>query len=122
MLAPNATSVNGQAHEFLIQPSSIVNTTPPVPEYPSSFATVGGAATGILRAFYNSDVISVNLTSATLPGVSLQYSSLSQIARDNSLSMIYTGWYFRKAALDGEEQGKQIGSYVFHNSFQENED
>jgi hypothetical protein len=41
---------------------------------------------------------------------------------DNSLAMIYAGWYFRKAVVDGKAQGEQIGDYVFEHAFRENDE
>ena len=96
--------------------------TPGVPEYPCSFAIDGGAIASILQSFFGSDEISIDFTSATLPGITLHYTSIEQAARDNSLGKIYAGWYFRKAVLDGEEMGRNIGSYVFNHSFQESGD
>jgi hypothetical protein len=94
--------------------------TPPVPQYPSSFGTYGGVASSILQAFFGSDEISIALTSSTLPGTTLHYSSIAQAARDNSLSKVWSGWDFRKAAIDGEEMGRRIGNYVFTHHFREN--
>jgi len=96
--------------------------SPGVPEYSSSFAVDGGSIAAILQSFFGSDEISIDFTSTTLPGVTLHYSSIAQAASDNSLSKIYAGWYFRKAVVDGEEQGKQIGAYVFNNAFRESDD
>lgn len=96
--------------------------TPPIPEYPSSFAVFGGVTTAVLRSFFGSDEISINLSSATLPETKLHYSSLSQAADDNSVSKIYCGWYFRKAVVDGEKMGREIGNYVFNNHFAEHEE
>jgi hypothetical protein len=96
--------------------------TPAVPEYPSSFAIDGGTIRALLHSFFESDEISIDFTSETLPGVTLHYSSIAQAANDNSLSKIYAGWYFRKAVVDGEETGKQIADYVINNSFRENDD
>jgi hypothetical protein len=94
--------------------------TPPIPEYPSAHSTFGGAASEILRLFFGTDIISVDQTSATAPGITRHYSTLSQAARDNSLSRIYVGYHFRNACLRGEEQGRQIANYVFNHSFKEN--
>ena len=93
--------------------------SPPVPEYPSSYSMTGGAAAAILKSFFKTDLTSVDMTSALLPGTIIHYSSLAQAARDNSLAKVYAGWYFRKAALDGEEVGRQIAAYVFNHSFKE---
>ena len=47
------------------------------------------------------------------------FNSISQATSENSVAWIYAGFYFRKAVIDGEEQGKQIASYIFNNSFKE---
>ncbi len=96
--------------------------TPPLPDYPSAHANFGGAASEILKLFFATDNISVSQTSSTLPGVTRHYSSISQAARDNSLSRIYVGFHFRKACLAGEEQGRQIANFVFTHSFRENDE
>ena len=104
----------------LVNPNPLMHVyTPGVPEYPCSFAIDGGAVATILQSFFGSDAISIDFTSATLPGITLHYTSIEQAARDNSLSKIYAGWYFRKAVLDGEEQGRQIATYVFNYAFRE---
>ena len=93
--------------------------TPPVPGYPNGYAAYGGAATEIIKSFFETDFTNINLSSLTLPGISMHFESVSQAARDNSLSMIYAGWDFRKSALVGEEMGIQIANYVFMHAFKE---
>jgi hypothetical protein len=99
--------------------------TPPVPGSPNGYAAYGGSTAETLRLFFGSDETSIDLTTtSTNPAVpnpkpSFHFSTFSQAARDNSLSMIYTGWDFRKSALDGEEMGRQIANYVFNNAFRE---
>jgi len=96
--------------------------TPPQPGYPSSFTAYSGTTAEVLRLFFSSDETDINLTSATIPGTSMHFSSFTQAARESSLSMILSGWDFRKSAMDGEEMGKQIGNYVFTHHFRENDD
>lgn len=95
--------------------------TPTVPGYPNGFTAYGGTTAEILRLFLGSDETSIDLTT-TNPFISgekpsFHFGSFSQAARENSLSMIYTGWDFRKSALDGEEMGRQIAGYVFTHHF-----
>ena len=98
--------------------------SPALPGYPSSFAAYGGITTEILRLFFNSDETSIDITTSTInpavtePKPSFHFSTYSEAARSNSLSMIYAGWDFRKSVLDGETMGRQIANYVFNNSFQ----
>lgn len=97
----------------------------PVPGYPNGFAAYGGTTAEILRLFFGSDETSIDISTTnihpavTLPKPSFQYSNFSQAARDNSLSLVYAGWDFRKSALDGEEMGRQIANYVFTHAFRE---
>lgn len=93
--------------------------TPGVPEYPSSFGILGGITGQILQSFFGSDEISIDMSSTTLPGVTLHYNSISKAVSDNSISKIFAGWYFRKASIDGEVQGREIANYVFNHHFQE---
>ena len=93
--------------------------TPGVPEYPSSFGILGGITGTILQSFFDSDRISIDMTSSTLPGVTLRYNSISKAISDNSISKIFAGWYFRKATIDGEIQGTLIANYVFSHHFRE---
>ena len=101
-----------------VQPTPPGNwVSPPIPEYPSGYAMAGGIATEILRQTVGGDYISVNFTTATLPGTTLHYNSLAKAARDNSIGKMYAGWYFRKAVLDGEDMGRKIAYYVSTHSF-----
>ena len=98
--------------------------SPALPGYPSSFAAYGGTTAEILRLFFNSDETSIDITTSTInaavtePKPSFHFSTFSEAASSNSLSMIYAGWDFRKSVLDGETMGRQIANYVFNNSFQ----
>ncbi|HEV8273176.1 MAG TPA: vanadium-dependent haloperoxidase [Chitinophagaceae bacterium] len=92
--------------------------TPPIPEYPSGYAMIGGATAEILKLFFGPDELSFDVTS-NATSVTRHYTSFSQAATENSISKIYGGFYFRRAVMDGEEMGKQIATYVFNNSFKE---
>jgi hypothetical protein len=104
-----------------LNPALNVN-TPPIPDYPSAHATFGGAAAEILRLLFESNEISINQTSLTTPGVTRHYATLSQAARDNSLSRIYVGFHFRNSCLKGEKMGEDVARYVFDHSFGESGD
>ncbi|MCG7856721.1 hypothetical protein MD537_07075 [Flavihumibacter sediminis] len=96
--------------------------TPPLPEYPSSFAAMSGAGAQALKLVFGSDAADVELTSAALPGVTRHYTSILQASRDNAMGKVYAGWYFRKGVLDGENQGMEVAEYIFNNHFGESED
>ncbi len=86
--------------------------TPPVPDYSSSHATAGGAGSELMKNFFGGDNISFSSASTSYPSTR-SFTSLSQAARENSLSRIYIGYHFRKAVVEGEQQGKKIGKWIF---------
>src|SRR5215211_6808857 len=90
----------------------LVFPTPPIADHPSGHATAGGAAAELMKQFFDKDNFSFSLESTTLPGSVRKFTSLSQAARENSLSRIYVGYHFRKASMDGEALGKSIGAWV----------
>lgn len=90
--------------------------TPPVPDYPSNHAADGGAAAEVLKHYFGKDDISFSATSTFLPGVTRNFTSLSQAASEVSLSRIYVGYHFRNAIVEGESMGRKIGSFVYDNS------
>jgi hypothetical protein len=94
--------------------------TPPVADYPSAHATAGGAGAELIKDFFGRDDFEFSYESSTLPGQPRSFTSLSQAARENSLSRIYVGYHFRKACMDGEALGKNIGAYIATHSLQEN--
>jgi hypothetical protein len=94
--------------------------TPPVPDYPSAHATAGGAGAELIKDFFGKDEFTFSFESKTLPNHARGFTSLSQAARENSLSRIYVGYHFRKACLEGEDFGRKIGQYVFQNNLKEN--
>jgi hypothetical protein len=95
--------------------------TPGIPEYPSTFGVLGNITGTILQSIIASDEIAIDLSSSKLPDVVLHYTSISKAVSDNTISKIFSGWQFRKGSIDGEEMGKQIGTYVFTHAFREEE-
>ena len=99
--------------------------TPPFPGHPNAYAANGATTAEILRLFFGSDETAIDITTTTTnpavtePKPSFHFTSFSQAARDNSLSMIYNGWDFRKSVMDGEEMGRQIANYVYSHAFRE---
>jgi hypothetical protein len=118
-----ATSADGSWVPFVVEAPNVIPAanfvSPPIPEYPTVYALYGGLFQKVFSTFFDTDIINVDITSFSLPGVTLHYNSLAQAARDNSLGKIYTGWNFRKTVMDSEEMGRQIGAYIFNHQFRE---
>ena len=94
--------------------------TPPITDHPSAHATAGGAAAELMKQFFDKDDFNFSFESITLPGNPRSFSSLSDAARENSLSRLYVGYHFRKACMDGEALGKSIGDWIATHSLREN--
>jgi hypothetical protein len=86
--------------------------TPPVADYPSAHATAGGAGAEVLKLFFGTDRVSFS-SASTSHASTRQFSSFSEAARENALSRIYIGFHFRKASLEGENHGRNIGRWIY---------
>jgi hypothetical protein len=86
--------------------------TPPVADYSSAHAVAGGAGAELIKNVFGSDNQKFSLTSTSFPSTR-SFTSLSQAARENSLSRIYVGYHFRQAVMVGEQQGRHIGKWIF---------
>jgi hypothetical protein len=95
---------------------ALVSPIPPIADHPSAHAAAGGAASELLKSFFETDNINFSFESSSLAGNPRSYSSFSEAARENSLSRIYVGYHFRKAVDDGEALGKNIGEWIATNS------
>ncbi|MEO6405999.1 MAG: vanadium-dependent haloperoxidase [Ferruginibacter sp.] len=92
--------------------------TPPVADYSSGHATAGGAGSELIKNFFDKDNFSFSSASRSYP-TTRNFTSLSQAARENSLSRIYIGYHFRQACMEGEQQGKNIGKWVYDHCLKE---
>ena len=110
----NPLTAGDPAWQVLVAP------IPPIADHPSAHATAGAAAAEAMKQFFDKDDFRFSFTSITLPGSPRDFNSLSQAARENSLSRIYVGYHFRNACMEGEALGKRIGNWVAINSLPEN--
>jgi hypothetical protein len=92
---------------------------PPITDHPSAHAAAGGAAAELLKSFFDTNEQNFSFESVTLPGNPRSFESLSDAARENSLSRIYVGYHFRKACMDGEALGKSVGEWIATHSLLE---
>jgi hypothetical protein len=94
--------------------------TPPHPDYDSGHSVEGGAAAQVLQRFFETDDVSFDTCSLTLPlpeeqcggasEVRRAFTSFSAAAQENGVSRIYVGFHFRKAVEEGIKHGRQIGN------------
>jgi PAP2 superfamily len=87
--------------------------TPPIPDYPSNHTVLGAAAATVLARCFETDFVAFSMTSgAPYPGITRQFWSFSEAARENGASRILAGIHFRTAVNAGYRQGEALGSYV----------
>ena len=70
----------------------------------------------VVIAFFGQDKFDFSVASPVLPGVTRSYSSLTQVAREISLSRIYVGYHFRHAVDVGALLGTEVGLYTYFNA------
>lgn len=96
--------------------STLLN-TPAIPDYPSTHSVLGGAASAVLRDFFQNDHVPFTTTSgAPFAGITRSYTSFSQARTENGESRIYAGIHFRSAVEDGIKQGEKIGHFVLEHA------
>jgi membrane-associated phospholipid phosphatase len=89
--------------------------TPNFPEYVSGHSTFSGAGAAVLAAFFGTNAIAFTTTSEDLPGVSRNFASFSDAAREAGMSRIYAGIHFMSANVNGVAAGQALGAYVAQN-------
>lgn len=94
--------------------------TTPVFEFPSTQAYTAGAAAEVFRLFFKKDKIDLVTTSPYyLPGVERSFSSFSEFSKELSESRIFLGHHFRHSVVVGENNGIELGNYIFANNLRE---
>lgn len=111
-------STKGDPNWTIIQRPG-VRPTPPVPTYPSSKATSGGAVAELFKLYFGTDKKSFTVESISLPDTKRSYESFSQFADEISLSRIYVGYNFRQGVEEGEKMGRQLAEFVYKNNLRE---
>jgi hypothetical protein len=96
------------------------------PEYDSAHSVEGGAGAQVLQRFFETDDVSFDTCSTTLPlpkeqcggaqEVRRSFSNFTQAAEENGVSRIYVGYHFHKAVKEGIKHGRKIGNRAV-NSF-----
>jgi hypothetical protein len=86
--------------------------TPPQPDYPSAHAIFSGAAEAVLRAFFGSDEVKVNVTYPGPFGMTRSYAKFSELTEEVDNARVWGGIHFRSADRDGSEVGRKIGEIV----------
>jgi hypothetical protein len=87
--------------------------TPPFPSYTSGHSTFSASSARLLSQFFGTDQISFSTTSDGLPGVTRNFTSLSQAADEAGQSRIYGGIHWQFDNQTGLRNGRALADEVF---------
>ena len=90
--------------------------TPCFPGYPSAHGTLSNAAREVMEQVYEGGQLSITLTTAAVPGVTLNYTTLTQITDDIEDARVYGGIHFRTDQDAGSALGRRVGQYVYNHN------
>jgi hypothetical protein len=88
---------------------------PCFPSYPSAHGGLSGAARAVLERIFTDAAVSITLSNAAVPGITLNYTKLRQITDDISDARVYGGIHYRFEQDEGAELGRKVGDYIFNN-------
>ena len=90
-------------------------TTPAFPGYPSAHASGSGAARSVAEKLLGAGRHDITLAHPGIPDVVLQYRHFRDIADDTDDARVYGGIHFRFDQEAGNDQGRDVGRYVYKN-------
>jgi hypothetical protein len=90
--------------------------TPCFPGYPSAHGVISNAGRAVVERIYGNGGMSITLSNPLAPGITLNYTSLTQITDDVSDARVYGGIHFRTDQDAGELMGSRIGQWVYEHA------
>lgn len=89
--------------------------TPMHPEYPCAHCTFQSTAASVLQTFFGTDTAEFKLTSTTAPGVTRNFTKLSDYVAEVVIARVYDGVHYRTSGEAGAAMGRKIGQYTVQN-------
>jgi hypothetical protein len=91
-------------------------TTPNHPEYPAAHGCVGGATAEVLRRFFRSKRIELELDSR-VTNTTHVYASTDELSRELQLARVWGGMHYRRSSAHGAELGKRTAAWTLEQHF-----
>lgn len=91
--------------------------TPPYGDYVSGHACVSGAASSTMSHLFGADAIQLTLFSGVTNTYRV-YNTARKLDEDTMNARIWLGLHFRRAMIDGNSLGHQVGDWAFTHQFQ----
>ena len=95
-----------------------LNPNPMHPEYPSAAGIVGGVGAGILESVFGTGPVSFTVSDLMDPRLTRQFTSIAQLAQEQSEVRIWGGIHFRTADTQGAVLGNKVAHYLERHYFQ----
>jgi hypothetical protein len=90
-----------------------IDNTPMHPEYPCAHCILSGTVAGIIKTEFGTvDIPEIAVTSATAPGVTHRWTSMTAFAEEVANARIWAGFHYRFSTRVGTSMGYKIGEYV----------
>ncbi len=111
--AIRAAETDGNPATHLDPSWSSLITTPPFPAYTSGHSTFSGSSARLLGLYFGTDAIAFSAIADRLPGVTRDFTSLSQAAEEAGQSRIYGGIHWQYDNTAGLRSGRHLAELVF---------
>jgi len=86
--------------------------TPPHPEYPSGFATMAGAVTGVLSTIFGTNYRFTDHTYDYLQMKPRSFRSFDAMAKEAGISKLYAGIHYQFSIDVGLQQGREVAQNI----------
>ena len=107
----------------LLRPESYINKyinsdwrpvfeTPPFPEHTSGHSVISNAVATVLTKLIGENISFTDSTEVPFNLSVRKFNSLTEAAKEASLSRIYSGIHYEKSITEGEKQGRGVGEYI----------
>jgi len=84
--------------------------TPPFPDYPAGHSACAGAAEAVLeRLFVRAPGVTLELSSASAPGVVIRAASVREVAQGVVDARVWGGVHWRTSSEEGRRLGRRVG-------------
>jgi hypothetical protein len=107
-----------------IRPVSVINEkidhdwlpllqTPPFPEYTAGHSTISAASATVLTHEFGDNFAFQDTSDFKYIGLKRHFDSFKKAAHETAMSRFYGGIHYLNSSLKGEEQGKQVGEFIW---------
>jgi hypothetical protein len=98
-------------------PTATPLSNPPFPEHPSGHGCVTGATLTAVRTFFDTDRVTINVTSGRYPGEVRTFTRLSTAMDEVIDARVWGGIHFRNADVAGAVIGARVGRWMDQHYF-----